>query len=156
MNIEEKIEKVTKRDNDVHHIFKKLLNNQSVFLSHEEIIDLIYLKREYSDNVSVSGRNKSDIISPAKMLIATNYGILIIEEGFKEISSDYYGYKIKDVYYNNISSIELDIALLIGEFKINTINNQDALIKFKTAEYYAEFEKFIEMVREKLIERCMT
>jgi hypothetical protein len=106
--------------------------------------------------VSVSGRNKSDIINPAQMLIATNYGILIIEEGFKEISSDYYGYKIKDVYYNNISSIELDIALLKGEFKVNTINNQDVLIKFETAEYYAEFEKFIEVIREKLIESCMT
>jgi hypothetical protein len=38
MNIEEKISKISKKDSGVHHIFKKILNDKSVFLSMKKLL----------------------------------------------------------------------------------------------------------------------
>jgi hypothetical protein len=61
---------------------------------------------------------------------------------------------MKHVYYDKISSLELDICLLQGEFKVvaNSSENPEILTEFNAAIYYQEFEKFIENVRKKRIE----
>lgn len=149
-SLEEKIKEILESDFDVHHIFKELVSKQSAFTENEEIVDLVFIKRKHVDERDT----KSAVQSPAKLLIATTHGLVCAEEGFKEITDNYYGYRMKHIYYDKISSLELDICLLQGEFKAvaNSSENPEIMVDFNTAIYYAEFERFVETVRQNRIE----
>ncbi|MFP4371530.1 MAG: hypothetical protein ACOCW0_00010 [Halanaerobium sp.] len=145
-SLEEKIKEITEADFDVHYIFKEIVTKQSAFTENEEIVDLVFIKRRHSDE-----RNKdSKIIEPAKIVVATTHGIVFAEEGFKEISENYYGYRMKHTYYDKISNLELDMCLLKGLFKVtaNSSKNAEIEIKFNTANYFREFEHFLNVVRK--------
>jgi hypothetical protein len=146
VSIEKKIKSILSSDYDVHHIFKELVSKKSIFTEKEEIIDLIFIKREHLDE-----RNRdSKITNKARLLIATSHGIVYAEEGFEEISDDYLGYRIKHIYYDKISSFELDICLLDGKFKIVTTSSEfpEIAISFNAANYFKQFEHFIDSVRK--------
>jgi hypothetical protein len=149
-SLKEKIAEILEADFDVHHIFKEIVSKQSAFTENEEIVDLIFIKRKHLDD----NDTKSPVQSPAKLLLATTHGLVFAVEGFKEITKNYYGYRMKHVYYDKISSLELDICLLQGEFKVvaNSSENPEILTEFNAAIYYQEFEKFIEKARKKRIE----
>lgn len=148
--LKNKINEILEADFDVHHIFKEIVSRHSAFTENEEIIDLIFIKRKHIDDNDI----KSAVQSPAKLLVATTHGLVFAVEGFKEITENYYGYRMKHVYYDKISSLELDICLLQGEFKAvaNSSENPEILTEFNAAIYYEEFEKFVEIVRQKRIE----
>jgi len=97
---------------------------------------------------------ESPVESPAKILVATNHGLVFAEEGFKEITDDYYGYRMKHIYYDKISSAELDICLLQGEFKVvaNSSNKPEINVSFNIARYFKKFEEFFEVIRKNRIE----
>lgn len=149
-SLEEKIKEILEADFDVHHIFKEIVSKQSAFTENEEIVDLIFIKRKHLDERDT----KSAVQSPAKLILATTHGLVCAEEGFKEITDNYYGYRMKHVYYDKISSLELDICLLQGEFKAvaNSTAKPEIAVNFNAAIYYQEFEKFVETVRQKRIE----
>lgn len=142
----EKIRLITEADFDVHHIFKEIVKKQSLFTEDEEIVDLIFIKREHLNERVDS----SPIFSPAKLIAATTHGLVFAEEGFKEISDKYLGYKMKQIYYDKISAMELDMCLLQGKFKVMTGDSEKAeiVVDFNTANYYKEFEGFVRSVRK--------
>ncbi|SIQ42615.1 hypothetical protein [Halanaerobium kushneri] len=152
ITLKDKIREITGAETDfeVHHIFKEIVTKQTVINEKEEIVDLIFIKRSHIDDRDT----ESPVESPAKIIVATTYGLIFAEEGFKEITEDYYGYKMKNIYYDKISSAELDICMLQGEFKVvaNSSKEPEINISFNTAIYYEEFEKIFEIIRKKRIE----
>jgi hypothetical protein len=140
------IKKIIDADYEVHHIFKEIVSNKSAFTQEEEIIEILFIERNHLYN----GDNESKVLDPAKLLVATTHGLLFSEEGFKEITEDYYGYKMQHIYYDKISSLELDICLLEGKFKVisNSSQNPEIEVNFNTAEYFKKFEHFINTVRK--------
>lgn len=145
-SIEEKIKEIKQGNFEVHHIFKKMVSKNSAFTRNEEIIDLIFIRRKRIDERD----ENSPISSPAKLLLATTQGLVYTEEGFEEISDDYYGYRMKDIYYDKLSSLELDISLLQGKFKVtaNSSDKPEININFNAGIYYQEFENFLDVVRQ--------
>lgn len=148
-SLKEKINEILKADFDVHHIFKDIVSEQSTFTEDEEIVDLVFVKRKHVDDRD----SNSAVQSPAKLILATTHGLVFAEEGFKEITENYYGYRIKHIYYDKITSLELDICLLQGEFNVvaNSTEDPEILIEFNTGIYHQDFEKFIEIVRKSQI-----
>jgi len=145
----EKIRSITEADFDVHHIFKEIVKKQSIFTEDEEIIDLIFMEREHLNERVDS----SPIFSSAKLLAATTHSLVYAEEGFNEISDRYLGYKMKHIYYDKISAMELDMSLLKGHFQIITSSSDHPEIEvdFNTAKHYQEFESFVNSIRKKII-----
>ncbi|PUU89075.1 MULTISPECIES: hypothetical protein [Halanaerobium] len=145
-SLEQKINSILEAKNDVHHIFKEVISKKSIFTEKEDIIDLIFIKREHLNERDI----ESSVYKSAKLLVATTHGIIFLEEGFKEITDNYLGYRIKHLYYDKISSIELDICLLEGQFKIITDSSEDPVVKvkFNSSNYYEPFENFVDQIRK--------
>lgn len=146
---EMKIQEVLNRGFDVPSIFKSVLMKESVFTHDEEILDVVFLEREYFNEQ----KKPSNVFSKAKLLVATSHGLILIEEGMNEINTNYMGFKIKYIMYGKIASIELDICLLQGIFKIasDTSSNAEATVEFNTSKYGRHFEDFIDVVRGKMV-----
>lgn len=144
-DVETKIKEILEEEKELPGKFKQALLKQDVLDEDEKIMDLIFIKREHM-NTNI----QSPIVSPATLLIATNEGVTIIEEGYVQIAQNYYGYKVKHYKYNMIASIELDICLLEGIFSIssNISDSCDNAITFDTSLYYTEFENFIKLIRK--------
>lgn len=147
-NLKEKIKEITEADFEVHQIFKEIVESRSIFTEDEEIEALVFIRREHvNERVEASA-----VFSSAKLLVATNQGLVFAEEGFKEISDQYFGYRLKHIYYDKISAMELDMCLLQGYFKVMTSSKEPEIsIEFNTANYYKEFEKFVNHIRKKRI-----
>jgi len=147
--LKDKIKEIIEADFEVHQIFKDVVKKQSIFTEDEEIEGLVFIKREHVNERVES----SPVFSSAKLLVATNQGLVYAEEGFKEIRDDYFGYKMKHIYYDKISAMELDMCLLQGYFKIMTSSKEPEIsVEFNTAKYYREFEKFVNQIRKKRVE----
>jgi len=138
---------------NIPSIFKTVLNKEYAFAQAEEFLDAIIISREYQNGLETFG----NIHSRSKMIIATNYGLIFIEEGDEELGVEIAGFKILHVLYSKISSVELDMCLLAGSFVIHTdFGNQTGIkIKFNTAQYQHEFARFLEVVRNQQIEILM-
>lgn len=147
--IETKIQEILDRGFDVPSIFKSVLMKESVFTHDEEILDVVFLEREYFNDTKKS----SNVFSKAKLLVATSHGLILIEEGMNEINTNYLGFKMKHIMYSKIASIELDICLLQGILKISfdSNSNTETTIEFNTSKYYRSFEEFIDVVRKKMV-----
>ena len=146
--LKDKIAEIIEADFEVHQIFKDVVKKQSIFTEDEEIEGLVFIKREHVNERVES----SPVFSSAKLLVATNQGLVYAEEGFKEIRDDYFGYKMKHIYYDKISAMELDMCLLQGYFKIMTSSKEPEIsVEFNTAKYYREFEKFVNQIRKKRV-----
>ena len=138
---------------NIPSIFKTVLNKEYAFAQAEEYLDAMIISREYQNGLETFG----NIHSRAKMIIATNYGLIFIEEGDDEPGAEIAGFKIQHVLYSKISSVELDMCLLAGSFVIHTdFGNRTGIeIKFNTAQYQYEFARFLEVVRNQQIEFLM-
>ncbi|MGM0498920.1 MAG: hypothetical protein ACQERL_01780 [Bacillota bacterium] len=147
-SLKEKIKEITEADFDVHQIFKEIVKKQSIFTEDEEIEELVFIRREHVNERVES----SPVFSSAKILVATNQGLVFAEEGFKEIRDNYFGYRMKHIYYDKISAMELDMCLLQGYFKVMTSSKEPEIsVEFNTAKYYQEFESFVNSIRKKRI-----
>ena len=119
-------------------------------MDNKDILDVIFIVREeISDN-----ENRPEPFSPAKLLIATDYGILILQEGFEEITDNYLGYSMQKIYYKNMDSIKLDICMLNGKFKVYSGGNELVVIEFETTKYFKDFEEFIKIIHDNKILEC--
>lgn len=145
--VEKKLMFILSQGYKAHYILKKVLKDDTLFVDNKDILDVIFITREeIQDN-----KNKNEPFSPAKVLIATDYGILILEEGFKEISDNYLGYSIQKIYYDKIDSVKLNICLLNGKFKVYAGGNELIEIGFETTKYYKDFEEFIKIIHDNRI-----
>jgi hypothetical protein len=146
--LKDKIKEIIEADFEVHQIFKDVVKKQSIFTEDEEIEGLVFIRREHVNERVES----SPVFSSAKLLVATNQGLVYAEEGFKEIRDNYFGYKMKHIYYDKISAMELDMCLLQGYFKVMTSSKEPEIsVEFNTAKYYREFEKFVNQIRKKRV-----
>lgn len=96
------------------HVFASLLDGEELFTQHSEILGAVYIKREYFSGP----KEKANIESTAKLLIATSRGVVYVEEGIEKICEDDCGYKMKFIPYNKITCLEVDFCWLLGIFKI--------------------------------------
>lgn len=144
--LEKKITDILSKGYEAHYMLKRVLQDDELYVNNKDIIDVIFIRRNsYSSSDSET--------SPAKLLIATNYGIMVLEEGFKEISDNYLGYKLKKIYYHQIDSFELDICLLEGEFRVFTGSRENITVSFDTSSYYDQFEKFLAIIDDQIVIR---
>jgi hypothetical protein len=130
-------------------MLKKVLKDDTLFVDNKDIIDVIFIERE---EVSGDSDSSSKPYEPAKVIIATTYGILFLEEGFNEINDNLLGYRLKKTYYNKIDSVELDICLLTGSFRVYSGGNVSSEIEFSTTKYFKEFEEFMSIIHENIME----
>ncbi|NCC77314.1 MAG: hypothetical protein EOM08_12870 [Clostridia bacterium] len=147
--LEQKIQKILASNFETPSIFKTVLKKELAITEKEEIIDIVNIQREYADAVK-----KTQIYSPAVLLIATTYGLIVVEEGQTALELDYGGYRIRHIMYSKIQCLEFDTCLLLGVFKLvlGTGNEPDLLIEFNTARNYYEFEALVDNVRRKMVE----
>lgn len=146
--IDKKVTSILEKGYEAHYMLRRVLQNDTLFMENKDIIDVIFIQRENMDSPDL----KEEQISPAMMLIATSYGILFMKEGFKEISDNYFGYELKRVYNDKIDSVELDICMLKGEFRVITGGRENFVVKFNTAKYYKQFEEFIKIIHDNILE----
>jgi hypothetical protein len=146
-DVKSKISNVLEADFEVPYIFKQILKKEASLLPDEKIEDLIFLGRDYRQEL-----NESPVQYPSKLLVLTSYGLIIAEEGFMKISDDITGYRIKHIPYKKITEIELDICLLLGVLRIstNSYGREESSIEFNTARFYRDFELFVESLRSKI------
>jgi hypothetical protein len=144
---EERVAQILESGFDTPQIFKSILKKETGLGKDDEILDVIHVRREYMNERDPSSR----IHEPAKLLVATQHGLVLAEEGFFEIAESIMGYKIKLVGYDKIATIELDVSMLDGEFLISAYGETSAQMKisFNTAKYYREFRAFIDLLRRK-------
>lgn len=147
--VDKKVTEILEKGYEAHYMLRRILQNNTLFLENKNIIDVIFIKRESMN----SPKFESEPNNPAKLLIATNYGILFMEEGFNEITDNYLGYKLKRIYYDKIDSVELDICMLKGKFRILTGGKENFVVDFSTSEYFKQFEEFIKIIHDNIMER---
>ena len=149
--VDKKIMDIFSQGYKAHYILKKVLKDDTLFVDNRDILDVIFIKREEINE----NTNSSEPYSPAKLLIATDYGILLLQEGFEEITDNYLGYSMQKIYYKNIDSFELDICMLNGKFKVYSGGSELVLVKFETTKYFKDFEEFIKIIHDnKMDEYC--
>lgn len=145
--VDQKIMDIFSANYDAHYMLKKVLKDDTLFVENKDIIDVIFIARE---EVSGGGNKGSKPYEPAKVIIATTYGIIFLEEGLKKINDDLIGYRLKKTYYEKIDSVELDICVLTGSFKIYSGGNVSSKIEFSTTKYFKEFEEFMRIIHDKI------
>ena len=130
-------------------IFELLLNKKEILTEDEEILDSIFLERE-GFRTTEKYFEKENNFHPATLIVATTYGLTIVQEGGTEVFSQMYGYRIQHILYDKISHMQLDICLLSGKFAISCGGQCDSVIEFNTAKYYKRFEQFIDILRKQV------
>jgi hypothetical protein len=143
-----KIDKIISSDFEAPSIFKTILKKELAFVEKEEILDIVSMKREYVDAV-----RKQQVYSPAVLIIATTYGLIIVEEGQTPLELEYGGYRIRHILYSKIRCLEFDTCLLLGVFKLimGSGPEPDLVVEFNTAKYYYDFEALVDLIRRKMI-----
>ena len=147
---EEKIRALIAETPHLPPVFEILLSKKSVFAEDEEIIEMIFLEREGYKAANGFFEKEKNFL-PASLVIATSYGITIVQEGGNELFEKMYGYKITHLLFDKISSLQLDVCLLSGKLTIScSSGDPESVIHFNTAKYYREFESFVDAVRRKI------
>ena len=134
-------------------VFKSILTSETFFAEHEEIIDCLCFEREGYD-VKSNFIIKHKEWQPTTLIVATNYGVTVLVEGGSKISDTLFGYRMKHISYEHITSIELDVCFLDGKLSIMTgdARGDEAAVSFNTAKYHQDCERFIEVIRKKIFE----
>ena len=144
-----KISRIIDSSDEIPVIFKAVLKKEQALLDTEDILDVINIKREYTDIVK-----KNDIFSKAILLVATSFGLVAVEEGQDDSKLEYGGYRIRYVMYSKIKCLDFNTCLLIGHVKVMTgsTSEPDLLIEFNTSKYYSEIKHFVDIIRSKMID----
>ncbi|MGL4368990.1 MAG: hypothetical protein ACRCUT_04865 [Spirochaetota bacterium] len=131
-------------------IFEILLTKKSFFNEDEEILAAIFLERE-GFRTTEKFFEKETNFHPATLIVATTYGLTLVQEGGNEVFEKMYGYRIQHVLYDKISHMQLDICLLSGKFSISCGSGaSESVIEFNTAKFYKQFEQFIDILRRQV------
>jgi len=147
--LETKIQKILDSRDDMPQIIKTLLRKEQALAASEDILDVVYLNRSYADTTKKSG-----VLSGATLLVATNYGLIAVEEGKEDLPVEAGGYRIRHILYPKIKCLDFNTCLLIGHLKVSTglVSEPDLQVEFNTAHYYQDFASLVETIRSKMIE----
>ena len=147
--LETKIQKILDSRDDMPQIIKTLLRKEQALAASEDILDVVYLNRSYADTTKKSG-----VLSGATLLVATNSGLLPVEEGKEDLPVEAGGYRIRHILYPKIKCLDFNTCLLIGHLKVSTglVSEPDLQVEFNTAHYYQDFASLVETIRSKMIE----
>ena len=147
--LETKIQKILDSRDDMPQIIKTLLRKEQALAASEDILDVVYLNRSYADTTKKSG-----VLSGATLLVATNYGLIAVEEGKEDLPVEAGGYRIRHILYPKIKCLDFNTCLLIGHLKVSTglVSEPDLQVEFNTAHYYQDFAFLVETIRSKMIE----
>lgn len=145
-----KIMELIEFNTDVPHEFKAVLKKESAFTKDEEILDVVYLEKEYFNH----RKESSNVYTNAKLLVATTHGIVLTEEGMPKNNTNLPAYNTKYFMYEKIASIELETCMLQGILKIHhdTGGNEGTEIEFNTTKQEHHIEAFVNVVRKKMID----
>jgi hypothetical protein len=146
---EKRIDQILESGLEIPKIFKSMLRREIGLGKEERILDVLLVRREYRNERDP----RSPVHEPAKLLIATEYGLSLVEEGFYEIADSILGYRMKHVGYSKVTTVELDVSMLHGELVVSSYGEMVAQLKvsFNTARYFREFQEFIDLLRKKII-----
>src|SRR5512138_1890142 len=79
-------------------IFESILRKKEIFIEDEDIMDFLFIERTGFE--IMGGQIQKNVNwQPAILIIATNCGIIFIEEGGYKITDTMYGYRIKHIQY---------------------------------------------------------
>lgn len=147
--LERKINEILESGFSTPSIFKKVLSKEMAFAKDEKILGFVNVEKEYANQVE-----KKDVYSNSKLVVATNYGVIIVEEGIDNDNLDFGGYRIRYIMYSKINCLELDTSLLLGIFKISfgSCKENDILIEFDKTRDFKNFEILNNFLRNKMIE----
>ncbi len=147
--LETKIQKILDSRDDMPLIIKSILKKEQALAASEDIVDVVYLNRSYADTTKKSG-----VLSGATLLVATNYGLIAVEEGKEDLPVEAGGYRIRHILYPMIKCLDFNTCLLIGHLKVSTglVSEPDLQVEFNTAHYYQDFASLVETIRSKMIE----
>lgn len=147
--LETRIQKILDSRDDMPQIIKTILKKEQALAATEDILDVVYLNRSYADTTKKSG-----VLSGATLLVATNYGLIAVEEGKENLSIEAGGYRIRHILYPKIKCLDFNTCLLIGHLKVSTgeVRDPDLQVEFNTAHYYSDFAALVETIRGKMIE----
>ena len=147
--LETKIQKILDSRDDMPQIIKTLLRKEQALAASEDILDVVYLNRSYADTTKKSG-----VLSGATLLVATNYGLIAVEEGKEDLPVEAGGYRIRHILYPKIKCLDFNTCLLIGHLKVSTglVSEPDLQVEFNTAHFYNDFASLVETIRSKMIE----
>ena len=147
--LEQKINKIIDSRDDTPIIFKVILKKELAIEAQEEIIDLIHIRREIGDN----GRKAGDF-AKSVLLVATNYGLMVVEEGMNDTHLEYGGYRIRHMMYSKIKSLDFNSCLLIGQLRAVTgsPSEPDLMVEFNSSKYYQDIAAIVDIIRGKMIE----
>ncbi len=147
--LETKIQKILDSRDDMPLIIKSILKKEQAMAASEDIVDVVYLNRSYADTTKKSG-----VLSGATLLVATNYGLIAVEEGKEDLPVEAGGYRIRHILYPKIKCLDFNTCLLIGHLKVSTglVSEPDLQVEFNTAHYYQDFASLVETIRSKMIE----
>ncbi|MDD2458154.1 MAG: hypothetical protein PHQ83_06590 [Eubacteriales bacterium] len=147
--LESKIQKILDSRDDMPLIIKTILKKEQALAASEEILDVVYLNRSYAD-----ATKKVGVLSGATLLVATNYGLVAVEEGKEDLPVEAGGYRIRHILYPKIKCLDFNTCLLIGHLKVSTglVSEPDLLVEFNSAHFYNDFAALVETIRGKMIE----
>ncbi len=148
--LEQKIQIIKDSRDDTPIIFKVILNKEMGLTAEEEILDVIYIRRVYADNVK-----KTDLFSNAILIVLTSYGVVVVEEGQDDYQLEAGGYRIRHILYDQIKFIDFDTCLLVGRLKLATgsTGDSDVQIAFNSSRYFQDVANAVTTIRAKMIER---
>ena len=147
--LENKISEILESGYNTPSIYKKVLDKDVAFVKDEEILGFVHIEKEYVNQVE-----KKEVYSNSKLVVATNYGIIMVEEGIDSDNLEFGGYRIRHIRYSKINCLELDTSLLLGIFRITfgASKEEDILIEFDKTRDFKNFEILIGILRNKIIE----
>ena len=145
--VQTKIQEMLEAGRDVPFIFKEVIRKKSFISQDEEILDLVFLEREYQ----IDSDKTSKLVYKGRLLVATSHGIISMEEGLSEIATDYLGYRIKHIPYGKLESVELDICLLQGVLLLGASGQSMTKVEFNTTKDFRKFEEFVNVIRRNML-----
>lgn len=151
--LEAKINKIIESGFETPSILKTVLANEMSLLKQDQqdkdILGLVYIEATYLNNV-----NNNEKFTGAMMMLATSFGLTIVEEGLTNLDLEFGGYRARYIPYSKISCVEIDGCLLLGIFKISlgASNDPDMVFEFETTKNFRDFDAIIRIVRSKMTE----
>lgn len=130
---------------EVPAIFKAILSGEAFLMEGADVLEFVYLPREYRDERAKRG----EIFKYAHLILATNKGIILVREGTEDLDVNVGGYCVRYVPYKQIVAIEVDSVLMQAELRIFSGHGEEMKLEvdFNRKRFFKEVTKFVNVVR---------
>lgn len=133
---------------EVPNVFKVILKGESILAEDLNIRDFVYLPREYRDERAKTG----DVYKRAYLLLATDKGIIVVQEGVEELDINMGGYRVRYVPYSKIVAVEIDSVLMQADLRIFSGSGEEVKIEidFNRKRFFKDVANFVNIVRHSI------